>query len=61
MKIIISNHEREIGLNQLKRIIRFFNEEDFDCYIEGRGDGTTRLVIERAVPDVQLNNHKEVN
>jgi len=60
MKIIIQNHEREIALYQLKKIIEFFNEEGFDCWIEGRGNCTTRLVIERECMDIQLNN-KEVN
>jgi len=61
MKIIIQNHEREISLYQLKKIIEFFNEDGFDCWIEGRGNCTTQLVIERANPDFILNNYKEVN
>jgi len=61
MKIIIQNHEREINTHQLKKIIGFFNEEEFDCYIEGRGDGTIQLVIERPSQDIIFNNYKEVN
>ena len=60
MKIIIEGHEGEISLKQLKKIVDFFNEEDFDVWIEGIGNGRTRLVIERKFEFITLNNCKEV-